>query len=129
MLGWLIAFIQLLGLVTAARAIMEARTAQGAVAWASPGRIGGEPRESADRDEGKREEDTHETPGRAQPYGQCRTKKGKVDMPGDGENAPAVRNFAKSGKDLISARHGSIAATPGSSPGDAAQAGEQNQGR
>ena len=34
MLGWLIAFIQLLGLVTAARAIMEARTAQGAVAWA-----------------------------------------------------------------------------------------------
>lgn len=34
MLGWLIALIRLLGVVTAARAIMEARTAQGATAWA-----------------------------------------------------------------------------------------------
>lgn len=34
MVGWLIALTQLLGLVTAVRAVMEARTPQGAVAWA-----------------------------------------------------------------------------------------------
>jgi len=34
MLGWLIALTQLLGILSAIRAIMEARTAQGAVAWA-----------------------------------------------------------------------------------------------
>jgi cardiolipin synthase len=34
MLGWLIALTQLLGILSAIRAIMQARTAQGAVAWA-----------------------------------------------------------------------------------------------
>jgi cardiolipin synthase len=34
MIGWLAALVQLLGLLAAVKAVMEARTAQGAVAWA-----------------------------------------------------------------------------------------------
>ena len=34
MMGWLAALVQLLGLLAAVKAVMEARTAQGAVAWA-----------------------------------------------------------------------------------------------
>src|SRR5438046_10613245 len=33
-LGWLLVLVQILGIISAIRAVMEARTAQGAVAWA-----------------------------------------------------------------------------------------------
>ena len=34
LLAWLLAIIQLLGILSAIRAVMDARTAQGAIAWA-----------------------------------------------------------------------------------------------